>query len=258
MSETIIMIHGMWAGAWCWEKFKDYFEKKDYQCIVQDLRYHDVNPEEPPDPRLGTVSLLDYVEDLEKEIRRFEQKPVIMGHSMGGLLAQILGSRNLAKALVLLSPAAPRGILALKPSVLKSFWSSLSQWGFWKKPIKQTFNESVYSVLNLMPYDEQKRIYQRFVNESGKAAAEIGFWIFDSKRASEVNESNITCPVLIVAGKEDRMTPVSVIRKVAEKYGAACTYEEFRNHAHWLIGEPGWEEIAGFCASWLKKVNNNK
>jgi len=82
------------------------------------------------------------------------------------------------------------------------------------------------------------------VYESGRAAAEIGFWLFDRKMASSVDASKVTCPVLIVAGSEDRITPVSVIRKVQNKYKTVSTYKEFPNHAHWVIGEPGWENIA--------------
>jgi pimeloyl-ACP methyl ester carboxylesterase len=66
---------------------------------------------------------------------------------MGGLLAQILGSRGLVKALVLLAPAPPSGIMILRPSVIKTFWSAQRKWGFWKKPFRLTFNEVTYSIL---------------------------------------------------------------------------------------------------------------
>jgi len=121
MAETIVMIHGMWGSGWYWENFKGFFESKGYRCVIPTLRFHDMDPKAVPDPRLGTTSLLDYAEDLEKLIRELDGKPIIMGHYMGGLLAQILGSRELAQTLVLLTPASPRGIVALKPSVIKSF-----------------------------------------------------------------------------------------------------------------------------------------
>jgi pimeloyl-ACP methyl ester carboxylesterase len=177
-----------------------------------------------------------------------------MGHSMGGLLAQILGSRGLAKALILLTPASPRGIIALKPSVIKSFWSGLTRWGFWRKPFRQTFDEAVYSMLNQMPSESWKSIYDQFVYESGRAAFEIGFWLFDSKGAARVDESKVTCPVLIIAGEKDRIVPVSITRKVAEKYKRVSTYKEFSDHSHWVIGEPGWQEIAEYIKEWLHQA----
>ncbi len=254
MSETIVMIHGMWGGAWYWENYAEYFEKKGYHCIRPTLRFHDMEPNKVPNPQLGTTSLLDYAEDLEKEIRKLDTTPILMGHSMGGLLTQILGSRGLAKVLVLLTPASPHGIMALTPSVIRSFWSALTKWGFWRKPHRQTFNEAVYSMLHLLPGEEQKETFDKFVYESGLAAYEIGFWLFDSKRASKVDESKVTCPVLVVAGTEDRITPASVVRKVAQKYKAVSTYKEFANHAHWVIMEPGWEEIAEYILDWLDEV----
>lgn len=254
MAETIVMIHGMWGTGSYWENFKGFFEGKGYRCVVPTLRFHDMDPNGVPDPRLGTTSLLDYAEDLEKLIRELDGMPILMGHSMGGLLAQILGSRGLAKALILLTPASPRGIIALKASVIKSFWSGLTTWGFWRKPFRQTFDEAVYSMLNQMPSESWKSIYDKFVYESGRAAFEIGFWLFDSKGAARVDESRVTCPVLVIAGEKDRIVPVSVTRKVAEKYKAVSTYKEFSGHAHWVIGEPGWEQIAEYIEQWLRQT----
>ena len=180
-----------------------------------------------------------------------------MGHSMGGLLAQILGSRGLAKSLVLLTPASPAGIIALRPSVIKSFWSMQKKWGFWKKPIRQPFNEAVYSMLHLLTPDKQKEAYDKFVYESGQAAYEIGYWLFDSKKASTVDETKVTCPVLVIAGAEDRITPAAVVRQVAKKYKAVSTYKEFENHAHWVVAEPGWQDISEYVAGWLEQALAN-
>jgi len=254
MPEVIFMIHGMWGGPWHWENYKSVLEREGYRCITTTLRFHDADPKAAPDPRLGTTSLLDYAGDLQQEIDRLGAKPIIIGHSMGGLLAQILGGRGLAKALVLLTPASPAGILAFTPSVIKSFWSVQTTWGFWRKPMRQTFDEAVYSMMHLLPPSERKEAYDKFVYESGRAACEIGYWFFDAKKACRVDESKVTCPVLVVAGAEDRITPASVVRKVAKKYEGVSTYKEFEDHAHWVLGEPGWQEVAGYVKDWLDQV----
>jgi hypothetical protein len=173
---------------------------------------------------------------------------------MGGLLAQILGSRGLAKALVLLTPASPRGIMALRLSVIRSFWSTLTKPGFWKKPMLQTFDEAVYSMLQMMPGEDRKALYDKFVPESGRAGFEIGFWLLDGNRATEVNESRVTCPCLIISGELDKITPPSVVRSMAQKYRTVSTLKEFTHHAHWVHDEPGWIEIAEYCSEWLDKV----
>lgn len=253
MTETIAMIHGMWGRPWVWANYRGFFEEKGYRCRALTLPFHDMDPESDPDPRLGKMSILDYAEFLDREIRQFETLPIVMGHSMGGLLAQILGSRGLAKALVLLTPAAPRGILSIKPSVLRSFWSVLTKWGCWRKPMRQSFDEAVYSMMHLIPEDERRKAYSRFVYESGRAACEIGFWLLDWRKATRVDASQVTCPVLVIAGGKDRITPASVVRKVAEKYETVSTYKPFPDHAHWVIGEPGWEDIAQYIEAWLKQ-----
>ena len=254
MAETIVMIHGMMGGAWYWEHYKKFFESKGYTCIIPTLRFHDMEPEERPNPALGMTSLLDYAGDLEKEIKELHTVPILMGHSMGGLLAQILASRGLAKVLVLLTPASPYRIMSLKPSVIRTFGSALTQYGFWKRPFRLTLNEVVYSMLQLFPPEEQKVLYARFVYESGRAAFEIGLWFFDHLGAAKVDELKITCPVLVISGTMDKITPASVVRKVAEKYKSVSTYKEFTTHSHWVVGEPGWQEVAEYVSDWLSNV----
>jgi len=252
MSKTIFMIHGMWGGGWYWDKFQGYFEDKGYRCIAPYLRHHDINSDDPPPPGLGKTSLLDYAEDLELEIKKLDEKPIIMGHSMGGLLAQILASRNLAKAAVLIAPAPPAGILAFTWSVLKSFQEVLFRWGFWKKPHKLSYEKAVYATMRKLPEDERQYIYNRSVWESGRAGTEIGFW-FAGVKGAQVDSSRLTCPLLIISGSEDNITPTKVVKKIAEKYKPFYAYMEFGGHSHWIIREPGWKKIAAYIDRWLEK-----
>lgn len=252
MSQTIFMIHGMTTGGWIWENYQKYFEQNGYQCLTPTLRYHDQDPKDPPHPQLGTTSILDYVDDLEKEILKLDEKPIIMGHSMGGLITQILGSRGLGNALVLLCPVPPAGIPMFQWSVLKGSWKTISTMGFWKKPMRQSYEDVKYSVLNLTPEAEGKALYDRLGYESGRATWEIGFWPMDSKKATRVDENNITCPMLIITGSQDRIIPASVVRKIAHKYERVSAYKEFPNHAHNILWEPGWKKVTEYIYGWLQ------
>ncbi len=245
------MIHGMWGAAWHWDNYRSFFEPRGYRCVAPNLPYHDADPRSAPDPRLGTTSLLDYARFLEAEVRKLDAPPIIMGHSMGGLLAQILGARGLGKALVLLTPASPAGIMAISPSVLKAFWSIQTTWGFWRKPTRQSFAEASYSILHQFPPEEQRRQFDAMVYDSGRAAVEIGYWLFDGQHASRVDESKITCPVLVIGGGQDRIVPVSVVRQVAKKYRARATYKEFEQQGHMVVNQPGWEQVAAYVGDWL-------
>jgi len=253
MAGTIFMIHGMWGTPEDWSNFRPYFEARGYRCFTPALLYHDMDPGAEPDPRLGTTSLLDYAAALEREIRQLGAQPVLMGHSMGGLLAQMLGARGLARGLVLLTPAAPAGIPALTPSVIRTFWRTQARWGFWKKPVRLGFAEAAYSMMQLLTEQEQRENYAKFVYESGRAIAEIAYWPFDPRGAARVDESRVTCPVLVIGAAQDRITPASCVRRVARKYRAVATYREFAGHAHWVLGEPQWEEVAGYVAGWLER-----
>jgi pimeloyl-ACP methyl ester carboxylesterase len=253
MSKTIFMIHGMWGGPWNWENYQSFFEAKGYHCVIPTLRHHDLGSSSDPHHDLGNTSLLDYASDLQEEMERLDEKPILMGHSMGGLLAQILASRGLGELAVLVTPATPRGIICITPSVLWSFKGAFARWGFWRKPYKQSFAEASYSMMFLLNPEQQLEHYKRFCHESGRAACEIGFWIFDPYKASHVDESRVTCPVFVVGAALDRITPAGNTKKVADKYRATSTYRQYDNHAHWIMGEPGWQEVAEDIARWMEE-----
>jgi non-heme chloroperoxidase len=244
------MIHGMWSGAWVWEEWVPLFEARGYRCLVPTLRHHNVFPQEPP-AALGRTSLLDYANDIERQIERLDEPPVLVGHSMGGMLAQMLGARRQTRALALLSPMPPQGINALSYASLRMFRSTIPSWGFWKKPTRPLFADAVASMLGNLPDDERRAAYDRLVHESGRAGCEAGFWFLDPHRSKWIDTSRVLCPVLVVVGSEDRLHPPSMMRKIARRYEPHSTYREVPGHGHWLVREPGWEEIATSIIGWL-------
>jgi pimeloyl-ACP methyl ester carboxylesterase len=140
---------------------------------------------------------------------------------------------------------------ALTPSVLRAFLRNLLRPGFWKRPQRLNFAEATYACLNLLPPDRRQAEHAQFRFEAGRAAFEIGFWYLDPRHAAQVDAAKIDCPILVIAGGKDRLTPVSVVRKIARRYARTMTYKEFPNHSHWIIRELGWEEAARFTADWL-------
>ena len=102
------------------------------------------------------------------------------------------------------------------------------------------------------------RLRDDSVYDSGYAAWEFLYWYLDWKGASRVDGAKVTCPVLVVAGGKDRITPASVVEKVAKKYKGVSTYKLFPNHSHRILGEPGWQEVAGYVKDWLDEVSRIK
>lgn len=254
MSKTIVMIHGMWGSGDIWDGYKDYFEAQGYRVIAPTLRLHGEKYKAVAPQQLGTVSILDYANDLEKEIRALDEKPIIMGHSMGGLIGQILASRGLATKLVLLTSAPPAGVLALRPSSTRTFLSVLSAWGFWKQPMRLTFNEAKYGILGLLTPEQQVAEYAKYSFESGQAAFEIAFWPLDANKATYVETKAVNCPVLVISGGKDKIVPASVVKQIAKKYQKTTdvTYKEFKKFAHAIHQQKGWQEISGYVSDWMK------
>jgi non-heme chloroperoxidase len=254
MADTIFMIHGMWVGSWIWDDFRSFFENRGYRCVAPTLRFHDMDPASVPDPRLGRMSLSDFADDLEEKIKGLlPDKPILMGHSMGGLIAQKLAARGLAKSAVLLTPAPPAGSAALSPSVLYNFATKLRVPAFLgDKPFRPPFSGVTSTVFNLCPQREWQVNYDRFVFESGRAIREIGMWFLDPRKASRVDASAITCPTLVVSGSNDKCVLPSVARRIAAKYRHVSSYKEFTDHAHMVLSEPGWQDVAAYVADWLE------
>lgn len=250
MKRTLLMIHGMMCSPAVWDNYRGFFESRGYRCITPALRYHDAAHNDQPDARLGTAGIEDYADDMEKIIGSLPSPPVLMGHSMGGLIAQMLAARGKAAAAVLLTPASPRGVFNLRYSVIKSFAAVMSKWKWYERPFRLGFNAMAYAMLNCMPPEKQRELYSQSVYESGRAAFQIGMWFFDKKKSTKVDYSSVKCPILVIAGKKDRIVPAGVVRSNAGRY-AAAEYVELENHAHWVLGEPGWETIAGRILAWM-------
>jgi len=254
LSRDLVLVHGMWGASWHWDRYREFFESRGHRVLAPPLRHHDQPPDAAADPRLGTTSLTDFADDLERMIAGLGAKPVVIGHSVGGLLAQILAARGLAAAAVLLTPAAPAGIPTLRWSVVRAFASVYSQWRFWCRPVRQSFGGAAYSVYNLLSTGDQRATHARAVPESGRAIVEVGLPWLDRRRAAAVDPLRVTCPVLVVAGGRDRITPAAVVRRVAARYAPVATYREFPEHAHWVLGEPGWEDVAGCVHEWIASL----
>jgi pimeloyl-ACP methyl ester carboxylesterase len=214
------------------------------------LRHHDAPPLEPPSA-LGTTSLLDYVADLEASLRALPEKPVVVGHSMGGLLALLLCARGLASAGVLLTPAAPAGVIALRPSNLLAFARIEATWAWWRKPHRATLAEALSHTFNTTDPTEARPLHASFVHDSGRALLEIGLPWLDRTKAATVDPRLVTVPLFFVATEKDKLVPPGVVRRTAQRFAHVSEYKEYPGQGHWVPGQPGWEQIATDALAWL-------
>lgn len=249
----LVMIHGAFCGGWAFDKFRKPFEAQGYRVHTPDLRGHE------PAPRLRRssvpVSLTDYADDLERMISGLGAPPVLLGHSLGGLLAQMLAARVPVSAAILLAPSAPWGVLPSTLYELASahtlFWAAGD---FWNITLAPNYDIAASTSLDKLPREERREVFARFLPESGLATFEVMYWPLDARRAAYVPARKVTCPILCLSGSEDRINPPSTVQRIAERYRGRALFEEIEGHSHWLIGEPGWEKIAARACDWLEEV----
>ena len=253
MRTPIVMLHGAFCAGWAFEEFRVPFEQSGYDVLTPSLRWHDCGREPPT--QLGTTSLTDYADDIAAVIASCSEPPVVVGHSLGGLLAQMMAAQGTIRAAALLAPCAPWGILPSTVFEMASAQALFLAGDFWSRSLKPDYGIACANSLDRMPREKQRAIFERFVPESGLATFETLHWAFDLRCASRVAARDVKCPVLCLAGSDDRINPPSTVRHIARRYNGLATYEELSGFSHWPIGEPGWESVATRVLSWIDELD---
>lgn len=250
----LYFIHGMWAQPRVWEAFRAHFEAQGYATRAPALPGHDIAPGESPSPELAHFSLTDYVAALEAELREIEGPVVLVGHSLGSLLAQILAARVKPAGVVLLSPAPSADILPLAWGPIRTCWPIMSRWGFWDEALPLPREVAFYGVFNGVPADIAEAEFSQAVHESGRVLAEVAFGAIAPSRRTKVDYDHIRCPSLVVVGTEDRITPVTVARSTARRLPKPVQYCELDHAGHWLFHLPVRDKVTGLIDSFLASL----
>lgn len=234
----VLLIHGMFGGAWYWENYQSLLARRGYESHALNLRGHHGSR---PVPDIGKVSLRDYVAD-GLEVARALRNPIVIGHSMGGLVAQKIAEAGAARALVLLASAPPRWIPVLSWLLLRKQVKYVPAL-LLHKPIRPHRGDADAVMFNRTPVADRDKFFSRLVPESGKAGFEL------SAGAIAVHQWRVTSPVLVVTGTDDQFVVPRVARALARKYKA--TRREYRSFAHHIMTEPGWEAPCAEIVEWL-------
>ncbi len=254
MRKTIVMIYGAFAGGWCFDNFAGALAGQGWTCHTPDLRFHETGPTRLPSSRLATTSIADYTSDMAAFVAGLDEKPVILGHSMGGIIAQQLAAKGLARALVLLASGAPWGILPVSDEERAVATGLMAAGAFWTRALNPVLAVAANDSLANLDPAAQRQVFDRLGPESGRALFELFFWMFDKQRTTEVDASKVTCPVLIISGAADKVISPVTAGRIAELYGDRALFHVAPGHGHFLPLEPGWEELACDCSGWLEKA----
>ncbi|MEM9658975.1 MAG: alpha/beta fold hydrolase, partial [Planctomycetota bacterium] len=219
MDAPLVLIHGANAGPWIFANFAEFFGSRGLACHCPAYRYHDPSPRLEDEALIKGLSIADYVNDIASFVRTLNAPPILVGHSLGGIIAQQLASRGLASAVVLLNGSVNWGVLPTTDHERRLARMFISTGPFWDQTLLPDFETMSRFGLNKLEVDEQYRVYDRLGPESGQAMFELFFWMFDDNQTTRIDYSATNCPVLVVSGTDDLAIPPSTSRRIAERYG---------------------------------------
>jgi pimeloyl-ACP methyl ester carboxylesterase len=234
----VLFVHGYFASAAVFTEWLAFFAARGAPAYAVNLRGRAGSR---PGVDVGRISIDDFANDASA-VARHLGSPIVVGHSMGGLIAQRLAELGDVRAAVLVSPAPPRGITVLSPRLaikqLKYLPAILGS-----RPVVPSREDLREIVLNRIPHALQDVILDQMVPDSGRAGREM------SITGVPIDRLKVRCPILVVGAEDDRFIPKGIAERVARRYTAPV--EIFPEHAHMSVVEPGWEVIADFVDRWI-------
>jgi pimeloyl-ACP methyl ester carboxylesterase len=232
----------MWTTSVFWDNYVSYFTKLGYHTTAINLLHHGDSKD-----KLRHIGIMDYVNQMAHELNSLGGTHVVIGHSMGALIAHKIAELGYASQLILMAAPGSASMMMKNPAILRMFSANIVD-TLLKRPFIIPERKAVYGLMNTLSPEQQSSLYRGFVYESGSAMHDIacGRISIDSERGR--------CPVLVIAGGQDRIAPPSVEKKVAVRYKAS--YIEYPEHCHVsLVNGPGWKNPAGDIARWLESQN---
>ena len=255
--KSIVLIHGLWMTALSWESWVNRYTDKGFRVIAKSWPGMDIDINElRRDPAaIATLGVTDVVDHYEKIIRELEQPPIIIGHSFGGLMTQILLDRGLGVAGVAIAPAPVKGIIFLPFSTLKVSFPALANPANNHRAVPLTPEQFHYAFMNNLSEEESLKVYNRYaVPGPDHVLFQGAFANFNPHAATAVNfENSERAPLLLISGGKDRVSPASVVEanfKLYHQSSAITEYKEFPERMHYTLGQAGWEEVADYALGW--------
>lgn len=238
----LLLVHGAWHGAWCWEGFLDFFEGKGYRALAVNLRGHGSSP---PSMRVRGCSLSDYVEDMKSVAESLPSMPVLIGYSLGGFIIQKYLESNAAPAGVLVASVPPQGCRRFALSLMRrhpwlwarSFITGDSLHGYNTPAVarKLFFSEAT-------PESDVVRYAALLGNESQRVALDVAM-------PNRLKPERVSTPLLVLGAALDACVTRAEVHDTARAYRTEP--EIFRGMGHNMMLEPGWTDVAERIHAWL-------
>lgn len=243
MKPPILLIHGAFTRAKRWQPWLTYFRAAGYECVAPSLPAHD-----PPDRvRLAHLTFDDYVAAMISVQKSFKRPPIVVGHSMGGLIAQHVAAATQCAGLVLVSSAPPwrsRGTREAMPYAVPYVVPVIAG-----RPIRANRRAALNLVLHDLSPAEQIELAPIFAYESGKAYRTMIFG------GAPMEKGAVKCPVLVVSGGADRLLKAKVAARLAAFYNAEHLI--FPSFGHSLVADSLLATVASEVREWIESVSES-
>jgi len=251
MTTPIILIHGTWDSAASWKYIKKDLEDLDLNLVTPSLRYHDL-PYDEAEEKVGDISIMEYVDDIVAIVKNCEEPPLLLGHSLGCLIAQMVAERIAVKGMILLGPAPTADIFAFYPTMVRAFIPHFMQWGFWRKPMPPYKDVQYHLAMQKQSPALKEEVYSKAVPESGLVYTQMSLPFLDPRRTTAVDFDKITCPVLIITGSNDKLTVPQIAKDTAKNYEEQATIIMIGDADHYYIAGKYKDQTVFHIKRWLK------
>lgn len=253
--KSILFITGAFISNQSWNEWIDFYENKGYKTIAPAWPFKDAAPavlrHRHPDSKVASNRLSQIITHFEEIAKSFPEKPIIIGHSIGGLIAQILNQKGLAFAVVAIHSVPPQGIFTLKFSFFKASWGPLGFFTSTKNTFLMSFSQWRYGFTNGMPLELQEKGYLQFAIPESKLVVRDAI-----TSVAKIDFDKPHAPILLIAGDADHTIPHKMNYDNYKKYtdtNSVTDYKVFPGRNHFVLGQPGWEEIAIYILEWIEE-----
>jgi len=254
---TIVLIHGLWMTPKSWDGWRARYEAAGYTVVVpawpgvsDDIDGLRRDPSDLNGLRVSTVA-----DHLARFIDELDEPPIIMGHSFGGLLTQLMLNRGLGRAGVAVDSAQSAGVPVLPWSVVRGLMPVLGKPWTVNRTVLLSPKQFRYAFTNSLSQEESDRVREEFVIPApGKPLWQAATHLFMNTGDSRIDYSKPDrAPLLFIAGDADHVVPASVNRKNAKRYRSGVVdLKEFPGRTHHVVGQDGWEEVADYALAWAQ------
>ncbi|MEA2155934.1 MAG: hypothetical protein QOE11_2074 [Solirubrobacteraceae bacterium] len=257
----VVFVHGLWLLPSSWDRWAGLFEDAGYTALTPGWPDDPATVEEAnAHPKTFAHKTVGQVADhFEEIIRGLDRRPIVVGHSFGGLLAQILAGRGLASATVAIDPAPFRGVLPLPISALKSAFPVLGNPANRSRAVPLTYEQFRFGFANAVSEDEARELYETFaVPAAGAPLFQAATANLNPWTEAKVNSKNPERgPLLIISGEKDNTVPWAIANasyKKQKRNPAITEITEIPGRGHALTIDSGWREVAQTALAFVERT----